>query len=252
MKMRSALCILSIRPSEIWLEFLNNFETYDLYMVCDDNNNDYNKIWGSKFPKIQFVQIPNQESMSHGYANLSSAISPRQIVGAWDKVLFYFAKINTSYDHVWIIEEDLYFHSEQTLLDIDSKYPNSDLLTNKVTPKAVDMRSTWCWHWCLITINLPEPHYRSMVCGIRVSRNLFNVIDTYAKTNGTLFYLEPFFPTLAAHYKLHHDQPTELSCVEYSCDWSIEHINRTHLFHPVKNLQQHADYREVDRFPCYT
>ncbi len=232
----------------MWIDFLNKFKQYDVYIMCDRNSHDYSELWNTSYPNVKFLQIVRQEPESAGFANLSSAISPQQVVNSWDKAVYYFSKINTTYDNVWLIEEDVYFYSEQTLLDIDSKFPQSDLLTNAVTERAADMNSAWNWHWCLFSVGVPEPHRRAMVCATRFSKAMFASIADYAAKNRTLFYLEACFPTLALHYKLKHDCPMELSTVEYRHDWSSEHINNVNLYHPLKNLDEHVDNRLFDRF----
>jgi hypothetical protein len=245
---KKCVCILTVNPSDIWLKFLSDFIHYDVYMVCDNNNVDYTTMYESQYPKIKIIQIQNSEADKFGFKNSSSAISPRQIVNSWDKALFYFSKINTEYEHVWFIEEDVYFYNENTLVNIDKQYTDHDLLCNTLTPKSADMSSTWFWHWPLFTINLPEPHYRGMVCATRLSKTLLAHITNYAYQNKTIFYLETLFPTIALHYNLKYHTPNELQPVVYRCDWSSEDINTTQLFHPMKNLDSHVDNRLLDRF----
>lgn len=247
--MRNCVCILTIVPSSIWIKFLSKFTHYDVYIVCDRNSHDYHALWAAEFPNVNFIQIVGSEAGNLGFRNLASAISPQQIVNSWDKAIYYFSRINTKYDNVWIIEDDVYFHSEKTLLDIDAAYDDSDLLTNISIPKSTDMQSAWHWHWCLFDVNLPEESQcRAMVCASRISKAMFSCISEYAKNNSTLFFLEAFFPSIALHNNLKHSMPKELSCIEYRHDWKSEDINTTHLFHPVKNLGAHVDNRVIERF----
>lgn len=224
------------------MNFLVQFCNYDVFIVCDKNTEDFQRILGINYPKINFIQIVGSEAAALGFTN-----SSQQTVNSWDKALYYFSRINTSYDNVWLIEDDVYFHSEQTLLDIDTKFGTSDLLTNALTAKYDDMNSSSYWHWSLFSINLPEPHFRAMVCATRISKALFRHIDRYATTNKTLFYLEALFPTIAKHHGLKYDFPQELSTIEYCKVWNSDDINTSHLFHPVKNLEEHNDNRLIDR-----
>ena len=242
----NCVCLLTIKPSEIWLKFLSKFTNYKVIIVCDDNSVNYSEILD--YPNLQFVQIPNSECLKFGFANLSSAISPKQIVNSWDKAMYYFSKINLTFNNVWLIEDDVYFYSEKTLLDIDIQYTNNDLLSNTITSKSDDMKSPWQWHWCLFSINLPEPHFRAMACAIRISKKLFSCIAAYADNNGTLFFLEPLFPTLAYHNTLIHTVIEELLHIEYRHEWLLEDIDTRSLYHPIKNLYQHIDNREIERF----
>jgi len=240
---RIAICVLTVKPHPIWMRFLSSFSAYDVFMVCDNNEENFVQKWGSEFPKIKFIQIQN----SGNFKNMSSAIAPQLIVGAWDKAIYYFSSMNLEYDAVWFIEDDVYFHNEKTLLNLDAKY-TGDLLTNEITPKSDDMKSTWYWHWGLIDIKVPEPHFRAMVCACRVSRRLLKYVANYAGTHGTLFYLETLFPTLAAHHKLTHVVPKEMNTVVYRKEWNSEDINTNNLYHPMKELYSHADNRLVERF----
>lgn len=246
--MKNCICVLTIKPSVIWMEFLNTFSMYDVYMMCDDNTINYQLTYGAVYPKIKFLQVENSVAYNLGFKNLSSAISPRQIVNSWDKAVYYFCFDNNTYDNVWFIEDDVYFYNEKTLLAIDAKFSDSDLLTNVVTPKSDDMKSTWHWHWNLISIAIKEPHFRAMVCAVRVSKQLLSVIGEYARVHGTLFYLETLFPTLAFYGGLKHDIPDELSSVVYRKDWNSSEINCKNLYHPLKNLVEHVDNRQLERF----
>ncbi len=42
------------------------------------------------------------------------------IASAWDKALYYFSSVNTDYDNVWIVEEDVFVSLSETIPDIPS------------------------------------------------------------------------------------------------------------------------------------
>jgi hypothetical protein len=245
--MRRAVAILAIRPSIIWMDLLSSFTEYDLYIVCDCNKEDYGAMWTATYPKIRFIQMPASEASDAGFSNLSTAVSPKQVVNAWDKAVYYFSK-KQNYEHLWLIEEDVFFHHEKTIRDIDLLHKGDDLLSAPITSKNQDRASSWFWHWPAFTINLPEPHYRGMVCAIRVSRGLLGFIRQYAEKNKTLFFLEALFPTVARHYGLICSEPPELSTITYIREWQIEEIGRVNLYHPMKNLIEQRDARTIERF----
>lgn len=236
--------MLTVQPSEIWLSFLAKFVNYDVYIVCDSNKIKYT----TEFPNVKIIQIVNSDAANAGFTNSSSAISPMQTVNAWDKALYYFCKLNRSYENVWFFEDDVYFYNEFTIARLDETYKDQDLLCNKITPKSDDMKSTWFWHWPLFTINLSEPHFRAMVCVTRMSKRLLAHIANYAHQNKTIFYLETLFPTIALHHNLTYETPDEFKNVIYRHDWVAEDINTTHFYHPMKNLNSHVDNRLLDRF----
>ena len=35
-----AICLLGLKPNQIWIEFLNKFKNYDIYIMIDDSK-DY-------------------------------------------------------------------------------------------------------------------------------------------------------------------------------------------------------------------
>ena len=58
--MRNAVCLIAHYPREVWMEFLNKFIFYDIYMIVDDNSEDYTELYSKKYPNIKFIQINNK------------------------------------------------------------------------------------------------------------------------------------------------------------------------------------------------
>ena len=115
-------------------------------------------------------------------------------ITAWDKSLYYFSSINTEYEKVWFFEDDVFFHDEESLLNIDSKYDNSDLLSNSYYENLNGHKNDW--HWDRIDIRFEPPYYCAMVCCVRISSNLLSKIRNYANEHHTLFFLEALFSTI--------------------------------------------------------
>jgi len=69
-------------------------------------------------------------------------------------------------------------------------------------------------------------------------------IDIYATKYKTLFFLEALFPTLCKKYKLHYDTPKELNQIIYRKDYTANDIDKTMIYHPVKNIEHHIKFRE--------
>jgi hypothetical protein len=84
-----------------------------------------------------------------------------------------------------------------------------------------------------------------MVCIIRISRNLLQVISSYAKEKKKLVFIEVMFNTLAATNKLHIETPIELSRVVFRHDWDESKLDAKHIIHPVKDLALHEHYRTI-------
>jgi len=234
---RIAIGLICRRPDAIWLDFLSGFKEYDVFVITDDNTTDY-RDFKDKHPAIQFVQIDSVECENQGFTDVNSVYFGK--VTAWDKALLYFADKNTSYDHAWLFEDDIFFYDEQTIKNIDLKFPQSDLLS---APYQVSTSSSkdWWW-WPKVQIAWEPPYYNTMVCGIRVSRNFLNEIKHYATKNNSLFFLEALFPTVAFKNNLVYHTPKQLVQVYYRYDWTA--FSKKNIFHPVKNLELHKKARK--------
>jgi hypothetical protein len=150
------------------------------------------------------------------------------------------SNINTKYDNVWFIEADVFLYGESTISNLDAKYQSSDILVSKCDPKKPGE-----WLWNRIHIGFPEPHYCGMVCAVRMSSTLLFHIDQYARKNKSLFCLEAMFISIAKHNGLQLDIPDELKTIVYQRDWKMGEINKGNLYHPVKNMKMHNEFRLV-------
>lgn len=124
----NCVCLICYKPNDIWVDFLSKFTKYDIYIIIDDNSVSNYKEQYSKFSNINIIQINDNECKKNGFINMNFTI--KMDITAWEKSLYYFSSINTQYTNVWFFEDDVFFYDEKCLLDIDSKYNNSDLLSN--------------------------------------------------------------------------------------------------------------------------
>lgn len=236
--MKQAICLIVNKPNEIYLEFLNKFINYHIIVVIDDNSVYYANKLKDKYKNITFFQLNNKVAFKTGYNN-SNTIGLRKLVSGWDKALFYFCNYEFNYDYVWFIEDDVFFYNEQSIIEIDVKYPSYDLLAN-CDFKEGNYKD---WLWSGIKINLPKPYYSGMMCAIRVSNNLLKNINFYAYKNKRLFFIEALFPTIIKHNNLTYYQPDELTNIKYRFEWNIDIINKLAIYHPIKNQANHIIFR---------
>lgn len=202
--------------------------------MVDDNTVKY------KHPLI--IQIDDDECVQHGFVNMNFTINKR--VTAWDKAMYYFSTIHIGHTNIWFIEDDVFFNSETTLLQIDAQYDDDDdLLCNSISQNTDPTK----WLWKKIRIQLPQPHYCAMVCCTRMSMKLLRAIGEYATTHKTLFFLEALFPTICKANYLLAKCPPEFNTIVYRKQYKDNEINDTHLFHPVKNIDKHNYYRTLLR-----
>ena len=162
---------------------------------------------------------------------------------AWDKAMYYFSSLNTIYNKVWFIEDDVFFYNEEILSTIDSKYKNSALLTNSYTEnKNGDNRG---WHWDRINIKFPPPYYCTMACAARISSALLSKIKDYADEHNTLFFFEALFPTICKINNMKYDTPDEFKNIVHIKNYHDTDFNKYELFHPVKDCAKHKHYRDL-------
>jgi hypothetical protein len=240
MKNKNCICLICYKPNDIWIDFLSQFIEYDIYIMIDDNSKDYKEQY-FKFNNINIIQINDEECINNGFVNMNNIFIKK--LTSWDKSMYYFSTINTIYNNVWFFEDDVFFYNEQTLINIDSKYPKLDLLSNYYTENITGEKNDW--HWSLIDINFKPPYYYAMVCCVRISTNLLSKIKDYANEYNTLFFLEALFPTICKKYNLLYDTPYEFKEIYYRTFFEDKNFNKNNFYHPVKDITKHIYYRNM-------
>uniref|UniRef100_A0A6C0B9F3 Nucleotide-diphospho-sugar transferase domain-containing protein n=1 Tax=viral metagenome TaxID=1070528 RepID=A0A6C0B9F3_9ZZZZ len=231
-----AICLITFRPNKIWCDFLNVFNKYKIFIIVDDNKLDLCD-FKNNYKNINFIQIENEKCKLNGYINTNFVI---RLISGWDKALYYFGVEDTSYDYIWFMEDDVFLYNEDTIINIDNKYINDDLLSNSYSKNSDGNKNTW--HWALINIQYPPPYYKGMMCAVRFSNNMIKCINDYAIKNKTLFFLEALFPTIAIKNNLKYSTPQEFN-IYWRHDFEKKDINNNNLYHPVKDLNNHINFR---------
>jgi S-adenosylmethionine decarboxylase proenzyme len=242
-----AICLLTQRPNTYWLDFLSKFTKYEVYIIIDSNKLDYKDICQGAYPNIHFIQIANEDCAAAGFTH-SNVVQPGQAdtdfgqIIAWDKALYYFAKLNQTEEHVWMIEDDVFFYDENTLSQLDAKYPTTDLLSQAYGENPEGKNEDWVWPF--INVRLPPPYYCAMLCAIRISGPLLAKVADYVTQHKALVFIEALIPTLAKQATtLSYETPQELTTILYRRDWKLEDINKTALFHPIKDMEYQTSLR---------
>jgi hypothetical protein len=246
-----AICLLCVKPNQIHLDFFNSIRNYKLYMLCDDSNCQfYDNI------NIEFIKIDDVECFNHGFKNSNCFVVKNP--SAWDKVFYYFTKINpNNFDYVWILEDDVFVPNNNAFSNLDHKYGDADLLC----------RSNICnsnlndWQlWYTANNKYELPWYCSMVCCCRISKKLFDEIGKYVDEKGELFFIESMINTIANHKKLFIKEVEEFENIIAKASegnryrhfsngkiiWmtkNIPNIRENYLYHPVKNIELHEKLR---------
>jgi len=231
----NAVALLCRYPDNIWLNFLNNFNKYDIYIIIDENKNDYDELYKHLNHKLNIIQIDDNYCIQNGFYNFVHPTPnlPNKPL-SWDKALLYFTRINRLYNHIWFIEDDVFILREDVLLNIDNKYINSDLLTPFHHVNYDGNLTSWNL-WYTIKDKISLPWARSMTCACRASNKLLKLMDNYRLQNNKLFFHEAMFNTIALQNNLLVETPEELSTIHYRTEWDINNLNLNYLYHPIKN-----------------
>jgi hypothetical protein len=240
---RNVICVLGLDLKTEWLEFLNKIQNYDVYYVLDKPVPVHLEHIIDKFPKVKIILIDDETCEKESIINMNFIIIPKKVI-AWEKAVYYFSIVNTEYENIWFLEDDVFIYDENVFNNLDEKYPKADLLS--CIGETTQDPTKAGWHWNRMKIEFPPPYYNTMVCGIRVSFNLLSDILNYARQYKTLFYLEALFPTICLkNPKLTHVTPQEMSTILYIKNWNKEDIskNLNNMFHPIKDMKKHIEFR---------
>ena len=238
MSQKNAFCLITIRPTQIWTDFLNTMtDDYDVFMIVDDNSVNIDRI-RNVYHKITFIQIDDDECKNSGYWDSSFMVKKNP--SGWDKALYYFIKINHDYSHHWFCEDDVFFYNVRTICHIDKANRDADLLCNTIETNNEGYRSDWHWQQAKPYFNLPWA--KAMVCCCRLSTRLLERIAGFVDKHHKLTFIECLFPTLAQGLVV--DTPPSFSTIHWRNEWTNFRVNPLQLYHPFKNVEDHQRIRQ--------
>lgn len=236
-----AFVIVTYKPDtkKELLDFASTFTHYDVYVIVDDNSNDYSEL-KKQYATLNFVQVENEICSKSGMKNTSTMTLKKDVTG-WDKALYWFAFVERKYEHIWFSEDDVFFYNEETLLQMDNKYKSEDLLCNS----SFEEGKLNEWLWSYIHIEYTPPYYCGMMCICRMSRNMIECLKDYAMKHNTVFFLEALFPTIAKKNNLtciH--SPAEFSTITWQDKHDFSSFCIQNLYHPMKMMDEHIQVRK--------
>jgi len=224
------------------MDFLKTFTEYDLFMVVDDNTTIYDSV----IDNVTIIQIPDNVCIKNNYYKSSCWSNLKDIV-AWDRALYYFNRVNTKYDHVWFVEDDVFIMCERVLHSVDEKYPHSDLLSafHEINETG-DVNQGWN-HWINVIHRIGTPWAHSLISCARLSNRLLKRIDEYVGDRHLMF-IEALFNTLALHNGYVVDNPDEIkNTITYNTQWNRDELDVTKIYHPLKKMEDHVYIREKQK-----
>lgn len=219
-------------------------DLYDIYFICDTQD-DLSEI-KNKYTNVNFFQIEDSICLENGY-HKSCIITMSKVVVAWDKALYYFIKLNNSYDYVWFLEDDVFIPTIDTISNMDRKYPDQDYLCPSNGLNESGQLNSWWWPHINKKYTLNEyklPWSCSMVCAVRMSKKLLENLGERVNINKELLFIETMFNTVASNARCSVVVCPELSTIVYSHNWRPEHIRPENLYHPIKDPNIQTQYRQ--------
>jgi len=238
------ICFLTVRPSKLSIKFYNKLNTiYDVYICVDDND------YIVPETKCKIIKIDNKICKEAGFNNMVGNLKKYEYKSlSRDKALYYFYynRDLIKFNNIWLIEEDVFIPSINTIKNIDSKYPTCDLLVrqNKIY-KSKDECKNWFWNKIFRDSYLTFPYGRSMICAIRISKKLLILLGSYATKYKKFFMDESIFNTIAIQNNLSIITPDELKYILWRSKrkHTIKTIKPNYLYHPMKSIVEQTKLR---------
>ena len=222
------------KPSTIVMKYMQKYG-YKVFIMVDDNSTKY----PSKINGVNILQIDDKKCISLGYKNASRTLKKNPVT--WDKVFYYFSNVDTKFEHIWFIEEDVFIPRFNLILELDKQNPTEDLLCKQDIPEITDTEK---WHWKIGKGKISKPWYRSLLCCHRQSNRLLQRIKDYCEEKNSLLFLEMMVNTLA-HQNNYKVKPLpNLQTITWRQKFKIDDILQDNLYHPMKNLKQQKEYRK--------
>ena len=239
------LCYMCVNLSDELLNISNQFVNYyKVFIVVDNNSQDLSQF---KIPNnIKILRIDDKKCINLGYKNANATLKKNPV--CWDKVFYYFSNIDTNYKNVWFIEEDVFIPNNNTIMELDRKYPEEDLLCKYNISYDEDTDPAWNkFHWKRAEGKINKPWYRSLLCCHRQSRRNLLKVKEYVDKNGTLLFLEFMINTIAALNNHKVQTIPEFQTIHWRKNITLEDIknNKNNLFHPIKDLNKQLEYKKL-------
>ena len=235
---KNYICFLCVNLSNELIETSRSMLKYGykVFIMVDNNTIKYPSI----IQNINILQMDDKKCIKFGYKNASATLKKNPVT--WDKVFYYFSNIDTNFNYIWFIEEDVFIPRFDLIKDLDEKYKNEDLICKQDIAEATD---TIEWHWNRAKGKIEKPWYRSLLCCHRQSKRLMLKIKDYVDKNGTLLFLEFMVNTIAHNNNYNVKEINNLKTITWKKKYELEDIKMNNFYHPMKNLKQQQEYRKI-------
>ena len=244
-KNQNCICMMCIKPSQIWIDFLLEIkkkDDYDIFILVDDNSQQYH------IDGLHVIQLGDQICKECGFFNSNFCVKKGE-PSCWDKMFFYFSYHN-NYQNYWIIEEDVFIPTVETIRRIDKKYSSKK---NTVLIRSNEIKESDAvldWHWKHMkfrkTYPFKLPWFKSMVCALRLPNCFFRECKQFVLDKKRLFFIEFFINTLAEKRKIKIETIDELSEIHFRKKYTLDDFqNKNKMYHDVKDVKLHQIIRNL-------
>ena len=242
----SAVAFLTARPSLETIYFAQqltgDISFIDVYVIIDDNNVSFSQ-W--KSARLRFLQFNETVCNEFGFRR-SNLAGIRRACSAWDKAIYFFARVSLQYRFVWFVEDDVFIPSTQAFLSLHHLYSsNNDLIAADIQYGPDGNLHGW-FHTHLIANEFTLPWCNGIVSGVGLSRRLLSAADEYVRWRGHLPFIEFLFHILVVQDgQMKVVIPPELATIVYRTTYSFEKVLAApnNWWHPVKLADQRFQWR---------
>jgi hypothetical protein len=251
------IVFLTYTPNQYLLEFAEELshKTNLLVFIIADNNQ---YVPEKRFKNLVY-RVDEEVCNYYNFKNINPLIKEKKVT-AWNKVIYFLCREVKFLDFCWIVEDDVFIPSVESVRNLTKEYSKYDLVVPN--DKANIDQSREYWHWYRMPVYMEKNYYnssldiknhpekswhKSMVCAIGVSRRLLYLINLHVLAYKELFFLEAIFNTIAHQAELDIKVLENFETIKWKQDWKESDIleKPENWFHPMKDFSLHPVYREM-------
>lgn len=220
-------------------------EAYEVHIVIDKIEEDALASLQADHPLISLHTLHWQVSVAFGYwdlayldrGNIHAQLDRNPC--AWDKALClnYLEAWSRRLSHIWFLEEDVAIvGGVKTLLNMDVKYADADLVVQQHATPADDPHWGW-WKTCATDMHTGNLAH-SLVAATRLSSKMLHHVCQFVRKHHKLTLHECLFSSLALQNSMQIATAEELEHIRWHTNVTLEELQATtaaRLLHPAKD-----------------
>lgn len=225
-----------------WMQQLPQRNVSVFFIVDSKDNNHLSNAYNNT--NMFILSISDKISCAHGYCYMDMFTMQRfkRSANAWDKFMYFFSKVVSSFDFHWVIEADVFIPSLAAFDRVHNSYfeygPNGPRYDLVSSPLKYDLHRWPHREWAKLK-GYQDPIAHNLMCAAGISKVLMQKIALYAAKYKQLPYVEVVFSNLALFHNLAIINPPELKTINWKGPPpSCVNIKKNLWFHPVKDIEK--------------